>query len=200
MKYGGIGMEYSKLNTDEVKEKIAESFVQLLKNTPYVKLTVKKICEATPISRNGFYYHFEGKEDVVKWIVIQHFLKYALPYFKFRKDYIGARAFFYYIYEKKDFYYAIFKVSNGELLRKSLIEAYRIGMSPNYITEYSRVVTKDKFRIDERTCAAYINSAIVGVILFWIEDGMKIPIKIIARDMDLLLTKSMEDIRDYHLY
>lgn len=193
-------MKYSKLNMDEVKERIANTFVQLLETISYSKITVKLICEATPISRNGFYYHFEGKEDLVKWIVIQHFLKYSLPYFKFREDHIGAKSFFSYIYERKEFYNAIYKADNGELLRKCLIEAYRIGMEPNYVVEYSRVVKKDSFRVNTRICAAYVNSAIVGVILYWIEDGMRIPIKELAKNMDLLLTKSMEDIRDYHLY
>lgn len=193
-------MKYSKLNTDEVKEKIADTFVQLVETTSYSKITIKHICEATPISRNGFYYHFDGKEDVVRWIVIQHFLKHSLPYFKFREDNIGAKTFFSYIYERKEFYYAIYRADNGELLRKSLMEAYRIGMMPDYVTEYSHAVKKDSFRVDTRICAAYVNSAIVGVIMFWIEDGMKIPIKEIAKNMDLLLTKSMEDVRDYHLY
>ena len=185
---------------NETKNKIAEAFIELLKTRPYNKISIKDICLTTPTSRNAFYYHFDSKEALVEWIVIQHFLKYSLPYFKFKEDDIGAKMFFKYIYEKQDFYNSIYQVNNGELLRKCLIEAYRIGMSKENIKEYARMVIKDKKRVDERIVAAYINSAIVGVIIFWISDGMRIPIKTLARDMSLLFTKSMEDIRDYHMY
>lgn len=185
---------------NETKDRIAEAFIELLKTQPYNKISIKEICAATPTSRNAFYYHFDSKESLVEWIVIQHFLKYSLPYFKFKENDIGSKMFFKYIYDKKDFYNAIYQVNNGELLRKCLIEAYKIGMSRENIKEYARIVIKDKKRLDERIVAAYINSAVVGVIIFWISDGMKIPIKSIAGEMSLLLTKSMEDIRDYHMY
>ncbi len=193
-------MKYSKINTDEAKERIANAFIDLLESNSYSKISIKMICETTPISRNAFYYHFSGKEELVKWIVIKQFMKYCLPYFKFKENDIGTKMFFTYIYEQKDFYNAIYRVDNGELLRKSLLEAYKIGMSPENIKEYTNIVRRNKIRIDERICAAYINSAIAGVVLFWIEDGMKMSIDYVARDMTLLLTKSMEDIKDYHLY
>lgn len=184
---------------NDAQEKIAGAYIELLKKNPYSKISIKNICEATPTSRNAFYYYFESKEALVKWIVIQHFMKYSFPYFKILDNNISTKSFFNYIYEYKEFYMGIYNADQGELLRKCLIAAYKVALEPENVKKYSKTVVKDKNKIDERICNCYSNAGTAEVIVFWIADGMRIPIEKIARDLSLMLTKSMEDVRDYYL-
>ena len=192
-KLGGIAM-------NETQDRIAQTFVELLKTRPYSKISIKNICESTPTSRNAFYYYFESKEALVKWIAIQHFLKYCFPFIKIRENNLSTKAFFNYILDYKSFYSAIYQYDGGELLRKCLMAAYNVSLDPEHVKEYAKNVVKDKNRIDSRVCLRYSNAGTAEVILFWISDGMRIPVEIIARDLMLMLTKSLEDVRDYYLY
>lgn len=66
------------------QEKIADAFIRLLEKYSYEKVSVAEITNAVPVSRNTFYYYFEGKDDLTRWIVVQHYLKYCFPFFKFQ--------------------------------------------------------------------------------------------------------------------
>jgi AcrR family transcriptional regulator len=51
------------VNTSET---IRESFKELLRTTPYKRITVRDICDKAGVSRKTFYSHFLDKQDVVE--------------------------------------------------------------------------------------------------------------------------------------
>lgn len=59
------------MNSFITKNMIAYSFVSLLGQKPYSKITVTEILDDCQLSRNVFYYHFRNKEDLVEWICSQ---------------------------------------------------------------------------------------------------------------------------------
>ncbi|RXI40127.1 hypothetical protein DP129_05270 [Clostridium tetani] len=56
------------MNSSITKNMIADSFVSLLGQKPYSKITVTAILDECQLSRNVFYYYFHSKEDLVEWI------------------------------------------------------------------------------------------------------------------------------------
>lgn len=184
----------------ETQKRIADSFMNLLEMKPYSKVSINSICQATPVSRNSFYYYFEGKESVVRWIIIQHFLKYCLPYFKIREGNISTKSFFQYILEYKSFYSAIFQIDQGILLQKCLKEAYDLGLDKKNVLEYAKPTVNAKEKVSFNVCLCYCNAGTAAVVTEWIKEGMKTPIDKIAHDLSFMMTKSLEEIRDYHLY
>lgn len=184
----------------ETKKKIADTFIKLLESSPYSKISIKDICTATPTSRNTFYYYFEGKEAVVEWIASQHYLKYCLPYFKIKQDNIAAKSFFQYILDYRSFYTAIFKVDQGSLLQKCLRAAYDLGLEKQNVLEYAKPVVSRNEKVDYHLCLCYCNAGTAAVVSSWIEGGMRIPIEKMARDLSMMMTNSLEEIRDHYLY
>lgn len=53
----------------DMKETIAEAACSLLVDRHVKKLTVKDIVEACHITRQAFYYHFEGIPDLLEWVI-----------------------------------------------------------------------------------------------------------------------------------
>lgn len=185
---------------EETKEKIAAALIRLLESKSYNKISIKDICDETHISRNAFYYHFNSKETLIQWIISQQFLKYSFPFFKIKADNVAAKSFFNYILERKNFYDRIYHIRNGQFLFDCLSHAYSIALEEEYVKEYANVKKKDRERIDPRICMRYSNAGTAAVVVFWIGDGMRIPVERIAKDLCLMLTKSLEDVRDLHLY
>lgn len=58
-------------NKGEAAERIKEGFLECIKTTPYKKISVSQIVAESGISRKTFYYHFEDKNDLVRWICFQ---------------------------------------------------------------------------------------------------------------------------------
>ena len=181
-------------------QSIADALMRLLETKLYAKVTIHNICEATPISRNAFYYHFDGKEAVVKWIALQHYLKYCLPYFKIREGNISAKSFFQYVADYRGFYTAIYQADDGMLLRRCLNEAYAIGLDREHVVEYAAPTMNSRERVSFATCLTYCNAGTAAVVAAWVAEGMKTPVETMAHDLSMLMTRSLEDIRDHHLY
>lgn len=183
-----------------ILDQIADSFIRLLKSKPCTKITVQMICDGTPTSRNTFYYNIESKEKLVEWICCRDFMKYCFPYFKLKTEDIGCKSFFSYIQEKRDFYTSIYQADGGQLLQHCLVAAYSQSSSKENIREYAHLIPNNQHKVDVRIYRAYSHYGIAAIVLFWIGQGMKIPIEDMARDLAIMLTKSLEEVRDNFLY
>lgn len=53
--------------SNTTKRALAESFKQIMKKTPFDKITVKNIVEGCGVNRQTFYYHFHDIYDLVEW-------------------------------------------------------------------------------------------------------------------------------------
>lgn len=53
------------------KARIVKAFDDLCKKKPYEKIKIEEIVAATGLSRSGFYYHFQDKNDILIWLSCQ---------------------------------------------------------------------------------------------------------------------------------
>ena len=54
---------------ENVKEKIAETFLAMTARKSFDKITIKDLVQECGISRQAFYYHFQDILDVIEWIM-----------------------------------------------------------------------------------------------------------------------------------
>lgn len=89
------------------KRAYAGALRELMKTTPFEKITVAQICEKYGMSRNSFYYHFKDKFDLVAWIFDEEYV-----------DLVNNRSFTPwgfmevlcgYLYDNRDFYRKVLK-------------------------------------------------------------------------------------------
>ena len=59
------------------KRALAASVRELMKETPFEKISVAQICERCGMNRKSFYYHFKDKYDLVNWIFDTDFITFA---------------------------------------------------------------------------------------------------------------------------
>ncbi len=56
---------------DNTKAAIAGSFMELMRHRAIDAISVKELCRISGIHRRTFYYHFEDKGELIKWIYAQ---------------------------------------------------------------------------------------------------------------------------------
>lgn len=150
-----------------MKDKIAATLLKLMDTQNYSKISVKTICENVPVSRTAFYHYFDNKEDIVMYFVEQDFLKNCFPIFKFHLKERGSQTFFSYLKDHKSFYTKLYHTDQGELLFKSLKNAYRTGFERRQ--EYTQPNSHKKPPINPEVCSQYTSNGLAAVVIYWIK-------------------------------
>lgn len=90
--------------SDITKKVIAGSFISLLEQTPFDKITIGDITEKAGINRQTFYYHFQDIKDLIEWTIstgTQEIIKDKRDYANWQEGYLRI---FKYIEKNKTFY------------------------------------------------------------------------------------------------
>lgn len=185
---------------NDVRWTIADVMVKLTEKQSYNSITVSKICQMAPVSRNTFYYYFENKDSLAQWIVSQHYQKYCYPIFRVYDKETAAQAFFTYVEKFREFYTALYRADQGQLLMRLLYTAYGYALESENVREYSKPLHNTGQGADPEICRRYTNSGTAAVVTDWVGSGMKESCRYMGKNLCLLLTTSFENIRDYYLY
>ncbi|MBQ2658329.1 MAG: TetR/AcrR family transcriptional regulator [Erysipelotrichaceae bacterium] len=107
---------------------IQNTFIQLLKENSFEKITVQDILDATPVSRATFYKHYQDKYEIAEKMLEEYYQKYNKVFQDFLSSDISD-------YSKlirnasdnnKDFMNALFKIHTDRVnLQETLLEDQR---------------------------------------------------------------------------
>lgn len=62
---------------ERTKHLLANTLMDMAKDTPIQKIQVKDICSACHVERTTFYYHFHDKYELIAWIFSQFYEREA---------------------------------------------------------------------------------------------------------------------------
>jgi AcrR family transcriptional regulator len=161
----------------ESKELIEKSLVSLLKKKPLDSINMTEIASNAGVSRMTLYRHFEKKEEIILSIVEKKMEKIIDEIDKSRKLTMYDMLLFRFVFLKKSPF------------TKKLYDNNHLEELLNLIRERSMV--KLPFVSENNPSQFLMNflrGGIDGVTAKWIEDGMIIPPKIMAKRLHKLLT------------
>ena len=152
--------------TQFTSKAIEESFIRLLNERPLDKITIKDIVDDCGISRNTFYYHFQDITALLEHILnadVERVLSQHLDMARFAL-------------ENKRLVYHIYNSVSRERVERYLYsiagEVMRLYVSR--ITEQvEHVAHKKVFPEDQKMVVDFYKFALVGMILDWLNTGMK---------------------------
>ncbi len=165
--------------TQFTEKAIKEAFIALLNDRPLDRITIKDITEACGISRNTFYYHFADIPTLLKSILdseIERVLMGPWKELSWEDGFIQGAQF---ALENKRFIYHAYKS-----VRHEEIERYLNSVAGEIMREYvTRVAQGISVREgDKLLIADFYKSALVGMVVDWLNRGMKEdPVPVIKR-------------------
>ena len=177
-----------------MKDAIANSLMRLMNEHEYRDITITMICKDVPVSRTAFYRYFSDKDSVLQYCVLRDYEKKCLPIFRFHLKEIGTACFFSYIAESPSFYLRLRDIDQGHLLMQSLKSAYRVGFERR--EEYSLPSSNKISGFDSEVFFEYACTGIAAVVTMWIKSGMKRPVDQIAKDLYIMMSEPLGDVRD----
>lgn len=114
---------------------IKDSFLELIQDKPYSKISIKEICKVADISRSTFYLHFKSINDVLN-AILDNAIKMTSP------DYLKISNFSIdYLKENESLIPACQRVGSSEKYRKLLLDPE--------LTEYivGRIMIRERNRV-----------------------------------------------------
>ncbi len=150
---------------------IEKSFVRLLKEVPFDKITVKDIVEDCGINRNTFYYHYEDIFDLLHKVFEKRaaeVLAEGIAKNDWQESFL--RCTLYALENRKEIYHIYNSIDRRQL------ESFLYQVAGEIMLSYVRAHAEGmKVPEDDIVMiAGFYKCALVGIVLEWLDDGMKL--------------------------
>ena len=166
------------------KSALEESLKRLLLKKPLDKITITDITTDCGISRMAFYYHFKDIYDLVEWSCVEDGTK-ALQGKKTYDSWTeGLTQIFEAVLENKPFIMNVYRNVDRERM-----ERYLYHLTYDLIVGVVQEKSKDLdiSGEDKKFIANFYKYGFVGIMLEWIQEGMKEDIEELVNKMSLTL-------------
>ena len=152
------------------KNAIRQSFMELLAERPFDKITIGDITEDCGINRMTFYYHFKDIYDLVEWVCMEDAKKALADNKTYETWQQGFVRIFDAVRENKPFIMNVYRCVSREQVEKYLTPLTD-DLLMGVINELSAGMV---VRAEDKAFIAQVYSyAFVGLMLDWIKDEMK---------------------------
>lgn len=139
------------------KLELASALKEILETVPFRKVTISQIADKAEMSRKSFYYHFEDKYDLVKWIFEQEFLQPMKV--KQVSGYSCLGKLCHYLYSERRYYRQVLYVTGQNSLS-------------DYLSTYIRQQLFEELRGEENAMvkSAFMADAILVMMKRWLRE------------------------------
>lgn len=165
--------------TQFTEKAIREAFVELLNEKPLDKITIKDITETCGISRNTFYYHFADIPTLLENVInreIERVVSETETELAWEDAFISGAQF---ALENRRFIYHAYKS-----VRHEEVERYLNSVAGEIMRRFVARVAEGipVSEMDKQLIADFYRAALVGMVVDWLNQGMKTdPLPIIKR-------------------
>lgn len=180
------------------KNSIAVSLKKIMNKKSLTKITINDITDECGISRMTFYYHFKDIYDLIEWIFIRNIDKVLDDKKTYETWRYGVLNILNAIEENKHFILGVYNFINREQIEHYLYKiVYNLIISVIEEKCVDIVIEDDQ----KKFIGDFYKYAFVGVILNWINNGMKEqPIKIVKYLNIILSGNIVNALNNYSLY
>jgi AcrR family transcriptional regulator len=154
--------------TSLTKRAIKESLLRLLNEKPTGKITVKDIVEDCGINRNSFYYHYDDIPSLIEEIIRDEadLIASQHPTADTLEESFAVAAEF--VYQNRQAALYLYRSTSRDRFEQYLMDVCR------YATEsYVSTVLSEVSQEDRDLLVRYYRCVTFGVLLDWLESGMK---------------------------
>lgn len=159
---------------NNTKTLLAESLQDLMRTHPLEKISVNDIVEHAGVGRNTFYYHFADKYDLVNWCFQKGIMQFLTESPSLGNWQSIAEQLEQYFREHQVFYTNALSYTGQNNLR-DYIRQFLSGVLVQRLRE-AQAMQGQKEELSEselRFAGNFLSGALMGILLPWVQGGMK---------------------------
>lgn len=155
---------------DEVREELAQTFKEILKDTPVEKITVKMITDKTGILRPTFYKYFQDKYEIIEWIFDQEIRKNIDVLVDNNLGNDVPMLLFRCIDKNKEFYRKTFTLDVPQSIEHLLDNYIKEVLTGLMNVEKTEIIVMD-VKISKEVIIMYMSAEVTQLVRIWLESG-----------------------------
>lgn len=159
---------------NNTKNLLAESLQDLMRTHPLEKISVNDIVEHAGVGRNTFYYHFADKYDLVNWCFQKGIMQFLTESPSLGNWQSILEQLEQYFREHQVFYTNALSYTGQNNLR-DYIQQFLSGVLVQRLRE-AQAMQGQKEELSEselRFAGNFLSGALMGILLPWVQSGMK---------------------------
>ncbi len=159
---------------NNTKNLLAESLQDLMRTHPLEKISVNDIVEHAGVGRNTFYYHFADKYDLVNWCFQKGIMQFLTESPSLGNWQSIVEQLEQYFREHQIFYTNALSYTGQNNLR-DYIQQFLSGVLVQRLRE-AQAMQGQKEELSEselRFAGNFLSGALMGILLPWVQSGMK---------------------------
>lgn len=159
---------------NNTKNLLAESLQDLMRTHPLEKISVNDIVEHAGVGRNTFYYHFADKYNLVNWCFQKGIMQFLTESPSLGNWQSIAEQLEQYFREHQVFYTNALSYTGQNNLR-DYIQQFLSGVLVQRLRE-AQAMQGQKEELSEselRFAGNFLSGALMGILLPWVQSGMK---------------------------
>ena len=153
------------------KKKLAEALKELMQTTPFEKITISDISNQCDMHRQTFYYHFQDRYELLDWMLYNDLISSFVENFSYETMEEKFYSIFNTMYNDKKFYQNAVKINMADVYN------YLTKIATNQFNKIiENIILKNDIHTvsdDHSSIAEFFGFGIGGVIISWINKGMK---------------------------
>lgn len=175
------------------KRAIQESFKKLLSTQPLDKITVKNITDDCGVNRNTFYYHYSDIYQLLEEIFLAEAQKSVDEMVIGQSWEEGLKTGLCFVKENKKLVYHVYNSLHRETIERYLYSV-SLDFANKFIGNASKQLELNVSDEDKNFIASFYKYGIVGIVLDWLEGGMKSDPDELITKMSTLLTGTLKTV------
>ncbi len=157
----------------KTKEILIQTVMELLNERSFTKITVKDIVERCGINRNTFYYHFRDISDVMEFAFKREMDRIMETHLEADNVFDGLLQIVELLQENRRALLHIYRSLDRAVLQHQLDVMCEYIVS-NYVLKARDYIDITKLsEEDQRLMRSYQKCLLMGILLDWMENGMK---------------------------
>lgn len=172
----------------KTQESLKKAVIELMNEKSFDEITIQDIADNANLNRGTIYLHYQDKYDLLDKLIESHMNELGeMDEWACKLDWSNGLVPFFEYFEKNYLFFSTMLASKGApSFRTRLLDYVMEGFKGEIDRESERNV-----ELSEDVMLQYAGTAYVGVIEWWIRNGMPYPPQIMAKQVGALLERSL---------
>lgn len=176
----------------KTQEAMKKAVLELMSEKSFDAITIQDIADRANINRGTIYLHYQDKYDLLDKLIESHFVELeAMDKWACEMDWIDALVPYFEYFERNYLFFSTMLASKDA---KGAPSSFRTQLLANFMDGFESEIDRESGKnadLKDDVILQFAGTAYVGIIEWWIRNGMPYPPKVMARQVGALLGRSL---------
>jgi AcrR family transcriptional regulator len=176
----------------KTQEAMKKAVIELMAEKNFDDITIQDIADRANINRGTIYLHYQDKYDLLDKLIETHLNELGeMDKWACEMDWIDALVPYFEYFEEN---YLFFSTMLASKEAKGAPSSFRTRLLDSFMAGFKGEIDRESGRntdLSEDVMLQYAGTAYVGVIEWWIRNGMPYPPQVMAKQVGTLLGRSL---------